>query len=471
MQAFQGDHSSTTAVFKTQDKWEVQWDSSSRMAITLLSSDGAMIAGVSASGTGSLYQAKGGSFYLQVNSSAVLPWHIRVVELPAANQTADSSGANYVPPAIISPSDQTHIMATASAPASNTPPSVSSAPAVPTPTGPPEMTTDQSRAIVVIKGDAGEGTGFLAQTPDGPVVVTNIHVIAANPNVKILTSAGTPITVLSLKGAIDRDLVMFAIKDDHYSYLTLGSDIDHTVSTDDEVLTPGNGEGGEVVLTTDGTVRGIGPDKVEVSNPIYHGNSGSPILHVKSGKVIGVITMGQKVKMTNELDLASYSNSKSAITGTMRYFGFRLDSVPKWETYDWNRFLDETTFLKQFHLESRYLDSFLNGSRYEKARLITENSNDEPPNSHFFLQNETLRSSFDDFHQSLGSADNSQKLDAQRELLMNLQGFANKDMTTIESPGNFYSFDKIRAKEEIVYRNALKSELDAFENKMSDSGH
>lgn len=460
MQTFQGDHSSTTAVFKTQDKWEVQWDSSSRMAITLLSSNGAIVAGVSAFGTGSLYQAKGGSFYLQVNNSAVSPWHIRVMELPATNQTPDSSSANYAPPAAVSPSDQTNSVASASAPASNAPPA-----------GPPEMTLDQSRAIVVIKGDAGEGTGFLAQTPDGPVVVTNSHVIAANPNVKIMTSAGTPITVLSLKGAIDRDLVMFAIKDDHYSYLTLGSDIDHSVLTDDEVLTPGNGEGGEVVLTTDGTVRGIGPDKVEVSNPFYHGNSGGPILHLKSGKVVGVVTQFQKVKLTSEFDLASYSNSKSAIIGTTRYFGLRLDSVPKWEAYDWNRFLDETTFLKQFHLQSRYLDSFLNGTRYEKAKLISEDPNDGPPNSHFFLQNDTLRSSFDDFHQSLGGADNSQKLDAQRELLMNLQVFANKDMTTIESPGNFYSFDRIRAKEEIVYRNALKTELDTFGNKMSDLGH
>jgi hypothetical protein len=394
---------------------------------------------------------------------------VRVVELGANSPTTSASSLNYVPPAVINPPGQTPGIVATSTPTPSAEPSTASV--IPSTTTPPRLTQDQARAIVVIKGDMGEGTGFLTKTADGPVVVTNNHVIAANPHIKIMTAAGTPITILSLKGAVDRDLVMFAIKDDNYSYLDLGTDIEHTVLTGDEVIAPGNSQGGEVVLTTNGNVLGVGPDRVEVSNPIYHGNSGGPIFHVKSGKVIGVITQALKVRVANAIDKASYADAKSAITGPMRYFGFRLDSVPKWEPYDWNRFLNETAFLKEFQLESRCLDSCLNGANYEKAHLTSDDINEGAPNSRFYLQNEKLRTALETYHQSLNDADKSQRLSAQRELEIDLQSVADKDMMAIQSPGNFYGFSQIRAKEELAYRTALKGEIDNFGNKLSDMGH
>ena len=55
--------------------------------------------------------------------------------------------------------------------------------------------------------------------------MTNLHVISANPNIRILTTTGAQVKTLSLKGASDRDLAMFMIQDDHYSYLDLATDI------------------------------------------------------------------------------------------------------------------------------------------------------------------------------------------------------------------------------------------------------
>jgi S1-C subfamily serine protease len=94
----------------------------------------------------------------------------------------------------------------------------------------------------------------MIKTPDGPAVVTNIHVIANNPNLKITTNTGALVPVLSEKGASDRDLALLAIKDAHYSYLEMAADISQTVQPGDEVITPGNSEGGEVMLNTDGKV-------------------------------------------------------------------------------------------------------------------------------------------------------------------------------------------------------------------------
>ncbi len=167
---------------------------------------------------------------------------------------------------------------------------------------------------------------------------------------------------------------------------------------------------------------------------------------------------------------ASSENKNSAITGAMRYFGLRLDTVPNWEIYDWNQFLGETTFIKNFHDLSRCLDSYMNGAQYEKANLV---SNDEfgHPDSHYYLRNAKIQAAHDSFHQLAEDTDDSQKMDARRELVMSLQGIADADMNTIQNPSNFYSFDRLRTVFEIKYRKALRAELDNVGDKISDMGH
>jgi hypothetical protein len=467
-QTFDGVSALTTPSFQVQDRWEVRWDSPDVITITLLSSDGTIVAGASGSLKGSLYQPKGGSFYLQVGRGAgggTSPWHVSVVEIGSATAAnATNASANYVPSQTIPALGSTN---TASAAPASPAPATNSAPASP---AAGKLTEAQAHAVVLIKGDYAEGTGFLVNTANGPAVVTNLHVISANPNIKILTTTGTQIKTLSLKGASDRDLAMFTIQDDHYAYLDLAGDIKDMVQPDDEVITPGNSEGGEVMLNTKGKVLGIGPQRIEFDNPIYHGNSGGPVFHTKSGKVLAVVTQAMKVNTSNELDKASFENKNSAITGAMRYFGLRLDTVPNWEAYDWNRFLNETTFLKDFHEQSRCLDSYMNGAGYEKAHLV---STDEygHPDSHYYLKNEKILTARDNYHKMAVDADSSQKLDASRELTMTLEGLADADMDAIQNPANFYSFDQLRAAQEIKYRKALRAEIETAAGKISDMGH
>jgi S1-C subfamily serine protease len=466
VQTFDGATAATTPVFQVQDRWEVRWECASVVSITLLASDGSVVAGTAGSLKGSFYQPKGGNFSLQVGGgagAAVVPWHITVVELGAGPSTSDTNAlTNYVPPQILSATGSTHSVSTPAAPpATNT--------AIST-TGPSTLTADESRAVVVIKGDLMEGTGFLVKTPDGPAVVTNLHVISANPNVKILTTTGQQIKTVSLKGASDRDLAMFMIQDDHYTYLDLATDIKDTVQPDDEVITPGNSEGGEVVLDTTGMVLGIGPQLIEVSNPVYHGNSGGPVIHTKTGKVLAVVTGAREVNVSDAVDKASFGNKNSAITGSMRYFGLRLDTVPTWETYDWNRFLSETTFLKNFHDQSRCLDSFMNGAGYEKAHLAGTEENGHP-DSRYYLRNDKIVTAHDNYHKMATDADDSQRLDATREMVMDLEGIADADMDAIQNSGNFYGFDQQRAAQEVKYRKALRTEIENLGNKISDMGH
>jgi hypothetical protein len=333
---------------------------------------------------------------------------------------------------------------------------------------PVKLTEDQARAVVVITGDNAEGTGFLVKTPDGPAVVTNIHVIANNPNLKITTNSGAQITFLSLKGATDRDLVMMAIKDQNYSYLDLATDISGTVEPGDEVITPGNSEGGGVILNTDGKVLGIGPDRIEFDNPIYHGNSGGPVFHVKSGKVIGVVTEVVKVETSDEVDKNSFASGNSAIRSSMRYFGLRLDTVPKWEAYDWNNFQIETTFLDQFDARNRCLHSYLYALAHDEKKSAKQTP-EKKQEARLWLTDPQIVKANKDCLEKISDAGSSpwKQKNAIKGLLADLKTIANTNLDAIQNPANFYAFELLRTKDEIAYRKALIAELVAIRENVS----
>ena len=461
VQNFDGTGDIETPAFQLGGKWELEWSCKSSYDISLLSADGTLILTVGAAPKGDIFFPKGGSFKILVGSTDVskLGWHVSIIDLRSSEEKAPTPD---VAAGATSPTASTNTAE------GTTPPATTNA--APTTSLPAGLTQDQAHAVVLIKGDVAEGTGFLVKTADGPTVVTNLHVISANPNLKILTATGEQIKTLALKGASDRDLAMFSIQDDHYTYLELASDIQNSVQPGDEVITPGNSEGGEVMLDTKGKLLGIGPERVEFDNPIYHGNSGGPVFHINSGKVLAVVTQALKVDTNNELDKASFDNKNSAITGAMRYFGLRLDTVPRWEPYDTNQFLAETIFLQKFHDQSRCLDSFLNGVHYEKAHLV---SADEygPPDSRYFLRNDKVLAARDSYRSQAANSDASERLDAARELTMTLEGLADADMNTIQHSGNFYSYDQVRAQYEIKYRKELRDEIESFGGKISDMGH
>ena len=339
------------------------------------------------------------------------------------------------------------------------------------------LNQDQERAVVLIKGDKAEGTGFLVKSKDGPVVITNQHVLANNPNIKIMTSTGAAVEIVSYRGATDRDLAMIAVKDAGFSYLTLATDVT-AVTPGDQVITPGNSEGGEVMLNTTGKVLGIGPDRIEIDNPVYHGNSGGPVFDTKTGKVIGVVTGAVKVDTSDALDKASFASRNSAIQGSMRYFGLRVDNVPQWEDIDWNGFLSETTFLDKFDQRSRCLDSYLNSTSTssdqqpapKKKKKKKQQKKPEPAPTeedaaaaNLWLQDPTLVQANQQFQdQAAGNVDIAQKLDAIRELLGSIVDAANADVATIQDTNHFYSYDRKLAKDELAYRQALQKELDGI---------
>jgi S1-C subfamily serine protease len=469
VQEFSGSGTTTTGLFKVEDRWEVRWNARQVVSVAVMSADGTIVAGAAGVLRGSLFVPLGGHYYFKISdgtvafpaganaapsaktnapaagerSSAPSPepmvsWHLQVVKLGKA-VTSDQALTVYTPFFMIPDS-----AVTPAAPPPNLPP--------------PVLTNEEAGAVVTIKGDNAQGAGFLMRSPDGTCsVVTHLHLLAANPNVKIFTSTGAPVTTLSLKGAVDRDLAMFTIRDDHFSYLPLPADAAGGVEPGDQVIIPDIGAQTDVLLGKPGRVIGVGPERIKFDNAMGPGNSGTPVIEVKSGNVLALVTAVKKVDVSEALAQAWPANPAPGSAGIIPYFGLRLSGVPGWETYDPSRFLAETLFLKQFHDVTRCLDSYLNGRRIRPRGGWQENG---PLDNQYFLNNSKLHEANDTYKQTANGGDRGQQLDAARELLFDLEGVADTDAGNLQDWNDLYSYDRIWAQEEMAYRKALKKELD-----------
>jgi hypothetical protein len=450
---FSGSGPGETTAFTTQDRWQVRW-AGAPSSVTIEDPRGDVVAGAGGA-TGTLYLPTGGTYKVRVvptgNPSG--GWRIEISQVAGPGQAVRAEVASaYVPPdmtfggAAPAPSIPAPVADSAASgfPLASLPPSAGVHYA--TPSGQPKLSDSQTAAMVIIRGDVAEGTGFLVRTAAGSFVITNQHVIGANPHLKITTTSGDDVQILGLQAASDRDLALIPVQDNNYTYLQVADSMAGNVQVGDAVITPGNSQGGGTMLTSVGTVVALGPQKVEFNNPVYHGNSGGPIIEVKSGKVIGVVTEGMTVTIDNDIDKASFENHNSPIKSSVRYFGMRLDNVPSWMTVPWGRFESETTFLENFHVRSVALDSFMNSTH---------------DNSEFgsaYRRDDKVRDMADDYRAK--KDDTAHMVDNVRQLIFDIGDLADTDLADMQNPVNFYPFDQERAKQEVAYREALKKEID-----------
>ena len=200
------------------------------------------------------------------------------------------------------------------------------------------LTPEQMEAIVLIEGEEGVGTGFVARIRGVDFVVTNLHVIGGNEKLRITTVKGVTVPVSGIFGAVGRDIAILRIEGENkVPPLVLTADPLRTAKLGDKIVVVGNRRGGGVATQLSGVVRGIGPDRLEVDAPFQPGNSGSPIVHLATGEVLGVASYSQTRKL-DELDGPSATAADPKKTEPakeeQRWFGFRADEVAKWETID-----------------------------------------------------------------------------------------------------------------------------------------
>lgn len=450
---FTGTGTTGTDPFTVRDHWEIQWVCDGRVGIGVLDSNHKVVVSGYASNAAMTIAAPG-TYTLQINGPAIVK-RAEDKDAPPGKPGDNSLKSKIVtrPPLYWNVVVQNRVD-DARAPATSLP---GSAPTK-------AETTDPTPAVVVISGDNRQGTGFLIKTPEGSFVLTTTQVIANNPHLVVTTSSGAPVTVLSAQCAADRDLARLAVKDAGLPFLDLAADVSKIAAVGDDISTPINSQSGAAILSVTGKVLGIGAQRVDFTNPIAKGNGGGPIFHVKSGKVIGVVTEEQKTEVTGDIDQATYAARISPPAGPKLYYGLRCDTVASWLPVDWKRLDIEEAFLDQFHQRSRSLDAYLNAPERNPAGPGGEAVADlqASADAKIYSRDAVIMKAQADYHQQASGADMAQKNEALKILLFALQGAATADLDQIQNRSNFYPFNQDRAKSEMIYRKALQAELDAI---------
>jgi len=190
---------------------------------------------------------------------------------------------------------------------------------------------DASKAILIASNkDGGTATAFIAKMKGKLFIITNAHVMLSTSEVSFKTIDGVFIT-LNNAGFIsqNKDIYLIPINEIPAGSIALEivDNISDEVRIHDEVIVCGNSEGGGVLHRTLGKIQAIGPDNIETNCAIFQGNSGSPIYHKKTQKVVGVISHARVQKSPNNLTQHSMRQDNSPIKSSTRYFGQRIDNL------------------------------------------------------------------------------------------------------------------------------------------------
>lgn len=229
------------------------------------------------------------------------------------------------------------------------------------------LSADQMAGVVLIDGDHGAGSGFVARIKGVPFVVTNLHVAGGNANMRITTVGGQLVSTGAIYGAVGRDVAILRIEGDWSGpVLDLAEDPLRSTKLGDKIAVVGNRRGGGVATQFTGVMRGIGPDKLEVDAPFQPGNSGSPIVQLPGGEVVGVASYSQ-IRRFDAMDSPAMARRGGTSASTeQRWFGYRVDGVEKWEAINPEKWGVQSRRVAEFAADSEAIFHAMNG-RFQEA--------------------------------------------------------------------------------------------------------
>ena len=208
-----------------------------------------------------------------------------------------------------------------------------------------------SNNLVFVSGADGSGSGFVATLNGANYLFTNAHVAAGIKGAGFKTLEGTKVQFGAPAIAVGHDIFCMRMGAGGQP-MEIMQQVEANSSIGDEVVVLGNAEGGGVINTIRGRIVGIGPQLVEVDAPFQPGNSGSPILHLKTGKVIGVATY----LTVKKYDAATRQVFQNPV---VRRFGYRLDSVKTWQPVNWPAFYAQAAEMQAIGTLTGDLQKFL----------------------------------------------------------------------------------------------------------------
>ena len=215
--------------------------------------------------------------------------------------------------------------------------------------------------------------------------------------------------------------------------------VEQSVQVGDDVTILGNSLGSSVITEIKGKITGIGPDLIETDAKFVEGNSGSPIIQTKTGKVIAIATFAMIHRAT--------TLSKDSQFKEIRRFGYRLDTARFTEHPGW----DEVT------REGKQLESIEKGSEY-LVSLFREVGGSSPNLTAHQGDGDPMRIAVLDFMQHVNSpaAHGVDIIDAKERLLRAMISLSRQDCDE-RAYGGYIAYHQKRIREELEFRKLVQN--------------
>lgn len=183
-------------------------------------------------------------------------------------------------------------------------------------------------SFVFVKGADGPGSGFIVRMSGVNYLMTNARVAASSRGAVFKTMDDTPvqpgIPAIAIGHDICRAPVTFAGKP-----LEALERVNENAAIGDDVLVLGDAEGAGVIETIKGRISRFDKNVIEVDARFEEGNSGGPIVHLKTGKVIGVAALETQRRLNNP----GRDPEKPPV---VRRVGYRLDTATIYQPVKWD---------------------------------------------------------------------------------------------------------------------------------------
>jgi hypothetical protein len=184
---------------------------------------------------------------------------------------------------------------------------------------------EHTMAMMIVVGTSGDSQtnipGFACKFKNREYIATNLHVIEDASAITVASLSGNSIGISDQMIVTEEaDICLLGIKG---SFADLGivpfefmDDVPKGSKSGDEVICLGINFSDVVITTTKGKIITLGQSSVETDAPTVQGNSGGPMIHRESGKVIGLV----------------------AQAGETTCSGHRVDTVKKWKSITFSEF-------------------------------------------------------------------------------------------------------------------------------------
>jgi hypothetical protein len=190
---------------------------------------------------------------------------------------------------------------------------------------PAELFRKYQKSLVSIQSRSSLGSGSYIRVGNTTHIVTNIHVLAQSPSLRINGPDGRQVPLDEMAVSAAQDLAMLEA-DSGVTAFTLMTDMGKNVKIGDEIMLFTNNGGAGVFAPLQGRVTGIGARLIEIDVGIDAHSSGSPIVHLKTGKVIAIAT-----RLPAERTVQSLLQTEDTTMASNRQFGQRMDLAVDWE--------------------------------------------------------------------------------------------------------------------------------------------